>query len=270
MCARRSSTAIEVASDSTIRVLIVDDERPARERARELLEKEPGVEVVGSCAGAEEAVRAIRACEPDLMLFGVRAAAANGLSALKEIASERVPAVVFVTAQEERVLRAFENRDFDYVVKPIDAARLREAVRSARERALSSAPGVFERRLLSLLEDLKHRVRSYDRLVIKTGGKLWFLKTEEIDWIGAEGNYVRIHAGRESPLVRETMCEIEARLDPSRFVRIHKSTIVNTDRIREIQPLFNGTHSVLLHDGTRLTWSRGYREQLRALTGEEF
>jgi two-component system LytT family response regulator len=104
---------------------------------------------------------------------------------------------------------------------------------------------------------------------LKTGGKLSFLKPEEIDWIEAEGNYVRIHAARESPLVRETMAEIESRLDPSRFVRIHKSTIVNTDRIREIQALFNGTHSVLLRDGTRLTWSRGYREQLRALTGDE-
>lgn len=253
----------------TIRVLIVDDERSARERARELLEKEPGIEVVGACGCGEEAVRAIRAGEPDLMFFGVRTPAAYGLSALRVIGAERMPAVVFVTAHDERALKAFENHAFDYVVKPIDAGRLRDALRSARERPSSSVPGTFQRRLLSLLEDLRPRARSVDRLVIKTEGKLSFLKTEAIDWIGAEGNYVRIHAGRESPLVRETMGEIEARLDPSRFVRIHKSTIVNTDRIREIQPLFNGTHSVLLHDGTRLTWSRGYREQLRALTGNE-
>ncbi len=253
----------------TIRVLIVDDERPARERARELLEKEPGIEIVGACACAEDAARAIRAFEPDLMFFGVRAPAAHGLSALREMGAERMPAVVFVVVPDERALRAFENHSFDYVVKPIDAGQLRDALRSARERPSSGLPGTFQRRLLSLLEELRHRARSFDRLVIKTGGKLSFLKAEAIDWIGAEGNYVRIHAGRESPLVRETMTEIETRLDPARFVRIHKSTIVNTDRIREIQPLFNGTHSVLLHDGTRLTWSRGYREQLRALTGEE-
>ena len=266
---RRSSTAIEVADGLTIRILIVDNERPARERARELLEKEPGIEIVGACAAAGEAVRVIRAREPDLMLFGVRTPVEESLSALREIAADRMPAVVFVTAPGERALRAFERNAFDSVVEPVDAGRLRDAVRKARERLPSSDPEAFQRRLSSLLADLRPRARSLDRLVIKTGGKLAFLKAEEVDWIGAEGNYVRIHAGRESPLVRETMGEIESRLDPSRFVRIHKSTIVNADRIREIQPLFNGTHSVLLRDGTRLTWSRGYREQLRALTGEE-
>jgi two-component system LytT family response regulator len=247
----------------------VDDERPARERAWEILAREPGVEIVGACAGAEEAARAIRACEPDLMLFGVRTPPARGLSELREITVERMPAVVLLIARDERALKAFESHAFDYVVKPIEAGRLRSALRSARERFSSPAPDMFQRRLLSLLDDLQPRARSFDRLVIKTGGKLAFLKPEGIDWIGAEGNYIRIHAGRESSLVRETMSEIEARLDPSRFVRIHKSTIVNADRIREIQPLFNGSHSVLLIDGTRLTWSRGYREQLRALTGDD-
>lgn len=265
----RSSTAIDVTNEFKTRVLIVDDERPSRARARELLEAEPGVEVVGECDGGEEAVRAIRGLAPDLVFLDVPMPVRSGFAALREIGSDGMPAVVFMTAYDRRALRAFEEHAFDYVLKPFDTERFRDTLRRVRAQLPYPAVGAYRQRLLWLLEDLTPRARRLDRLVIRSGGRVSFLKAEEIDWIGAEGNYVRIHAGKQSPLVRDTMNEVEARLDPSRFVRIHKSTIVNADRIKEIQPLFNGTHSVLLLDGTRLTWSRGYREQLRALTGEE-
>ncbi|HJW15171.1 MAG TPA: LytTR family DNA-binding domain-containing protein [Thermoanaerobaculia bacterium] len=247
----------------------MDGERLARERARELLREDSGVEVVGECAGPEEAIGAIRASTPDLVLLDVQMPGKGGLAVLAEIGAGAMAAVVFMTAPDRRALRAFDEHAFDYVLKPFDAERFRSTLKRVRAQLPYPAPGAFRRRLLSLLEDLKPRARPQDRLVIRSGGRVSFLKAEEIDWIEAEGNYVRIHAGSQRPLVRDTMSEIEARLDSSRFVRIHKSTIVNADRIKEIQPLFNGTHSVLLHDGTRLTWSRGYREQLRALTGEE-
>ena len=247
----------------------MDEERAARTRAHELLQGEPGVEVVGECDGGEEAVRAIRALAPDLVFLDVPTAVRSGLAALREIGVDGMPPVVFMTSYDRRALRAFEEHAFDYVLKPFDTERFGDTLRRVRAQLPYPALAAYRQRLLWLLEDLAPRPRRLDRLVIRSGGRVSFLKTEEIDWIGAEGNYVRIHAGKQSPLVRDTLSEIEARLDPSRFVRIHKSTIVNTERIREIQPLFNGAHSVLLQDGTRLTWSRGYREQLRALTGEE-
>jgi two-component system, LytTR family, response regulator len=262
-------TVSEATCDGRIRVLIVDDESLARDRARQLLEEEPDVEIVGECASGPEAVAAIESAGPDLVLLDVQMPGMDGFAVLAKVSPGRLPAVVFVTAHDEHALEAFQVHALDYLLKPFDGERLRESLQRARERIRSAAPHAFDRRLLALLADLKPRARTLDRIVLRTGGRLSFLKTDEVDWIEGEGNYLRVHAGKQSYLLRETLSDIEARLDPARFVRIHKSTIVNTERIREIQPLFNGAHSVLLHDGTRLTWSRGYRNQLRALTGEE-
>jgi two-component system LytT family response regulator len=265
---RRNRTASDATSDVRIRVLIVDDEPLARDRTRQLLEEEPGVEIVGECASGQDAVAAIESTEPDLVFLDVQMPGMDGFAVLEKVGASRLPAVVFVTAHDEHALKAFQVHALDYLLKPFDAERLRESLQRAREQLRSAAPRAFQRRLFAMLADLKPRARILDRIVIRSGGRLSFLKTDEVDWIEGEGNYLRIHAGKLSYLLRETLSEIGARLDPARFVRIHKSTIVNTDRIREIQPLFNGAQSVLLHDGTRLTWSRGYREQLRALTGE--
>ena len=262
-------TASEATRDVRIRVLIVDDEPLARDRTRQLLEEEPDVEIVGECASGEDAVAAIESAAPDLVFLDVQMPGMDGFGVLARISASRLPAVVFVTAHDEHALKAFQVHALDYLLKPFDGARLSGSLQRVREQLRSAAPHLFQRRLLAMLADLKPRPGPANRIVIRSGGRLSFLKADEIDWIEGEGNYLRIHAGKQSFLQRETMGEIEARLDPSRFVRIHKSTIVNTERIREIQPLFNGAHSVLLHDGTRLTWSRGYREQLRALTGEE-
>jgi two-component system LytT family response regulator len=246
----------------------VDDEPLARDRTRQLLEAEPDVEIVGECASGQDAVEVIEGARPDLVFLDVQMPGMDGFGVLERVDPGRLPAVVFVTAHDEHALRAFRVHALDYLLKPFDGERLRESLQRVREQLRSAAPGLLQLRLLSLLADLKPRARRGDRVVIQSGGRLSFLNADEIDWIEAEGNYLRIHTGQKAHLLRDTMSGIEARLDPSRFVRIHKSTIVNTDRIREIQPLFNGAHSVLLRDGTRLTWSRGYREQLRALTGE--
>jgi two-component system LytT family response regulator len=252
-----------------IRVLIVDDEALARDRTRQLLEAEPDVEIVGECSSGWDAVEVIERAGPDLVFLDVQMPGIDGFGVLERVGPSRLPAVVFVTAHDEHAIKAFRVHALDYLLKPFDGERLRESLQRAREQLRSEAPRAFQRRILSLLAEVKPRAPRADRVVIRSGGRVSFLKAEEVDWIEAEGNYLRIHAGQKSHLVRDTMNEIEARLDPSRFVRIHKSTIVNTERIREIQPLFNGAHSVLLRDGTRLTWSRGYRERLRALTGEE-
>lgn len=247
----------------------MDDEPLARDRTRQLLEAEPDVEIVGECASGEDAVELIEGAAPDLVFLDVQMPGMDGFAVLEKISPDRLPAVVFVTAHDAHALKAFGVRALDYLLKPFDGERLRESLERVRERLRSEAPRAFQQRLLSLLADMKSRARRGDRVVIRSGGRLSFLKPDEIDWIQAEGNYLRIHAAQRSHILRDTMSGIEARLDPSRFVRIHKSTIVNIERIREIQPLFNGAYSVLLRDGTRLTWSRGYREQLRALTGEE-
>jgi two-component system LytT family response regulator len=262
-------TVSEATSNDRIRVLIVDDELLARDRTRQLLEEEPDVEIVGECASGPEAVAAIESAGPDLVLLDVQMPGMDGFAVLAKVSPGRLPAVVFVTAHDEHALEAFQVHALDYLLKPFDGERLREALERARERIRSTPPHAFQRRILAMLADFKPRARRLDRIVLRSGGRLSFLKTDEVDWIEGEGNYLRVHAGKQSYLLRETLSDIEARLDPARFVRIHKSTIVNTDRIREIQPLFNGAHSVLLHDGTRLTWSRGYRAGLRALTGEE-
>jgi two-component system LytT family response regulator len=250
-------------------VLIVDDEPLARDRTRQLLEEEPDIEIVGECASGQEAVAAIENAGPDLVFLDVQMPGMDGFAVLASARARKLPAVIFVTAHDEHALEAFRVHAVDYLLKPFDEGRLRESLQGARERIRSAAPQAFARRILSMLADLKPRAPFLGRIVLRSGGRLSFLKADEVDWIEGEGNYLRIHAGKQSWLLRETLGEIEARLDPARFVRIHKSTIVNTERIREIQPLFNGAHSVLLHDGTRLTWSRGYRRRLRALTGEK-
>ena len=259
---------VSASTSDRIRVLIVDDESLARERTRLLLEEDPEVEIVGECASGTEAVAAIESTVPDLVLLDVQMPGVNGFAVLAKIRPGRLPAVIFVTARDEHALEAFRVHALDDLLKPFDGERLRESLARARESIRSVPPHAFARRILAMLADVAPRARRLDRIVLRSGGRLSFLKADEVDWIEGEGNYLRVHAGKQSYLLRETLSDIAARLDPERFVRIHKSTIVNTERIREIQPLFNGAHSVLLLDGTRLTWSRGYREQLRALTGE--
>jgi two-component system LytT family response regulator len=246
-----------------IRTLVVDDEPLARERLMGLLAGEPDIETIGQCRDGEEAVRAIIEHSPDLVFLDVQMPAMNGFEVIDAVGSERMPLVIFVTAYDQHALKAFQVRALDYVLKPFDRERFQEALQRARAHIQRDETGDLGRRLLALVKDLRRDQPKTDRLVVKSGGRLFFLRTDEIDWIEAAGNYVRLHVGNTSHLLRETMNAIEGRLDPEKFFRIHRSRIVNIERIQEMQPWLNGEYAVVLRTGTRLTLSRGYREKLQ-------
>jgi two-component system LytT family response regulator len=253
-----------------IRTLVVDDEPIARERILSLLQQENDVEVIGQCADGIQAVSAIQQQSPDLVFLDVQMPGCDGFGVIQNIGADRMPTVVFVTAFDEYALRAFEVHALDYLLKPFGKDRFQETLKHARESLERRRAGDLGRRLLALVHDLKPEQQRLDRLVVKSGGRVFFLRTDEIDWIEAAGNYVRLHLGEESHLFRETMNGMESRLDGRRFVRIHRSRIVNTERIKELQPWFNGEYVVILRNGTRLTLSRGYREKLQEQLGKAF
>ena len=246
-----------------IRTLVADDEPLARERLTNLLSAESDIEVVGQCRDGEEAATAIVDHTPDLVFLDVQMPGMNGFEVIDAVGSERMPLVIFVTAYDQHALKAFQVRALDYLLKPFDRERFQEALQRARAHIQRDETGDLGRRLLALVKDLRRDQPKTDRLVVKSGGRLFFLRTDEIDWIEAAGNYVRLHVGTTSHLLRETMNAIEGRLDPEKFFRIHRSRIVNMERIQEMQPWLNGEYAVLLRTGTRLTLSRGYREKLQ-------
>jgi two-component system, LytTR family, response regulator len=252
-----------------IRTLIVDDEPLARERLRSLLETQADVDVVGECRDGNEAFEAIRSQAPDLVFLDVQIPERNGFEVLEAIGPQNAPAIVFVTAYDQYALQAFEVHAVDYLLKPFDEDRFGKALERARLAVKQETSGDVSRKLLSLLQDLKAPPGHLERLVVKSAGRLFFLRTEEIDWIESAGNYVCLHVGGESHLLRETMNGLEARLDPNRFVRIHRTAIVNIDEIKELQPLFHGEYQVVLRDGTQLTLSRGFRDRLQEVIGRE-
>lgn len=243
--------------------LIVDDEPLARERLMGLLSAEPDIEVLGECRDGEEAVSVIHDRHPDLVLLDVEMPRLNGFQVIDTIGPDEMPMVIFVTAYDQHAIRAFEVRALDYLLKPFDRSRFTDALQRARTQIESQASGDLGRRLIALMKDLRREPAKTDRLVVKSGGRLFFLRTDEIDWVEAAGNYVRLHVGSQAHLLRETMNGIEARLDPERFFRIHRCRIVNIERIQEMQPWLNGEYSVVLRSGVQLTLSRGYRERLQ-------
>ena len=252
-----------------IRTVIVDDEPLARERMRSLLGSETDVEVVGEARDGVEAVEAILGQSPDLVFLDVQMPKLDGFEVIQTVGADRMPAVVFVTAYDQHALRAFEVQALDYLLKPFDHERFQGALKRVRRQMDSQETGDLGRRLLALVKDLKtDRPTRSDRLVVKSGGRLFFLRSDEIDWIEAAGNYVRLHVGNDGHLLRETMNSIEGRLNPDIFFRIHRSHIVNIERIKELQPWFNGEYVVILRNGSRLTLSRGYREKLQERLGK--
>jgi two-component system, LytTR family, response regulator len=255
-----------MATAST-RVLIVDDEPLARERLRTLLSDEPGMEIAGEAADGASAADAIRALSPDLVFLDVQMPGSTGFDVIERVGADKMPFVVFVTAYDRYALRAFDVHALDYLLKPFDRDRFRQAIARARQQLERRTGGDIERRLMALVKDLKPAQSRVDRFVVKSGGRVFFVRNDEIDWIEAAGNYVKLHVGTDSHLFRETMNSVEARLDPDLFFRIHRSHIVNIERIRELQPWFNGEYVVFLKNGTRLTLSRGYRERLQERVG---
>jgi len=252
-----------------IRTVVVDDEPLARERVRALLETQEGIEVVGDCADGLRAVATIQAKEPELVFLDIQIPELDGIGVVERIGVEKMPVVVFVTAYDQYALQAFEVHAVDYLLKPFDEERFLKALARARQAVEARRAGAVNERLFALIRDLKAPAGHLERLVVKTSGRLFFLRVEEIDWIESSGNYVCLHVGDEGHLLRETMSGIEAKLDPARFIRIHRTSIVNIDRIKELQPLFHGEYDVVLRNGKTLTLSRGYRDRLQGLLGKD-
>jgi two-component system LytT family response regulator len=250
--------------------MVVDDEPMARERLVGLLGQEKDIELIGECADGSQAITAIQSHQPDLVFLDVQMPACDGFGVVQHVGAERMPAVVFVTAYDEYALKAFEVHAIDYLLKPFGKDRFQQTLQHARAHVERRRAGDLGRRLMALVQDIKPEPQRMDRLVVKSGGRVFFLRTDDIDWIEAAGNYVRLHLGEDSHLFRETMNNMEGRLDAHRFVRIHRSRIVNTDRIKELQPWFNGEYVVVLQNGAPLTLSRGYREKLQERLGKGF
>jgi two-component system, LytTR family, response regulator len=253
----------------TRRVVVADDEPIGRQRLVRLLQAEPETDVVAACADGEEAVQAIREHAPDIVLLDIQMPHLDGFEVVAALGDAHQPAVIFVTAHDQYAVRAFEIHAFDYLLKPVDQDRLRDAMVRATSGSSRAAQGTATRRILTLLEELnaRERVRGQDRLVVRTPERAFFLRCDSIDWIEAAGKFVHLHVGRAVHALRESMAELEQELDPARFLRISRSVIVNLDRIQEIQPWFQGDYVLILTDGTRLTSTRGYRENMRRLLG---
>lgn len=251
-----------------IRTLIIDDVALARERIKRCLASDPEIAIVGECDNGAKAVADIRSLAPDLIFLDVHMPALDGFGVLEALKNERAPAVIFVTAYNEYAIQAFEVNALDYLLKPVDCERLDKAVERAKSRlAQSVRDDDLDSRFRAMIEDLKSGSKFIKRLTIKLTGRTILLPTDEIDWIETHGNYLKVYAGRESHLIRGTMQSLETKLDPEKFVRVHRSVIVNVEKIKEIYPRSNGDQDLVLQNGQQLMLSRNYRDKFFALLG---
>jgi two-component system LytT family response regulator len=254
--------------NAPIRVLIADDEALARKFIRRMLKDDHDVEIVGECSNGKETVAMIRKHNPDVVFLDVQMPEMDGFAVLESVGVERLPEIIFATAYEQYAIRAFELHALDYLLKPFDQARFKDAINHAKERLRSERQNEGRMQISALLESIKNKPQYLDRVMIKASGRITFLSVDEINWVEADDKYVRLHTGNISPMVRQTLSAMEAQLDPAKFRRVHRSALVNVERIKELQPLFSGEHSILLEDGTKLTLSRNYKEKLFELLGK--
>jgi two-component system LytT family response regulator len=254
--------------NAPIRALIADDEALARKFIRRMLKDDHDIEIVGECSNGKETVAMIKKQRPDIVFLDVQMPEMDGFAVLESVGFEHLPEIIFATAYEKYAIRAFELHALDYLLKPFDQARFRDAIKHAKERFRSERGSEGRTQINALLESIKNTTPYLDRLMIKASGRITFLSIDEINWIEADDKYVHLHAGKIRPMIRQTLSAMETQLDPKKFRRIHRSTIVNVKRIKELQPLFNGEHSLLLEDGTKLTLSRNYRAKLFELLGK--
>lgn len=246
-----------------LRIVYADDEPLARQRLEDLLSAEDDVDVVAACADGEEAAQAILEERPDLALLDVQMPGLTGFDVVEAVGAEDLPVVIFVTAHDEFALRAFDAHAIDYLLKPVSPQRFRAAIERARAQVAHRRNHGPAPDLRALMDSLAERKGYPDRFAVRVGHRLLFVRVGAIDWIGAEGNYACLHAGKQSHLIRDTMTSLERRLDPQTFLRIHRSTIVNMERVREIQSLTNRSYVVILEDGTKVESSSGYRQQIQ-------
>jgi two-component system, LytTR family, response regulator len=247
-----------------IRTLIVDDEALARERLRQLLEENPEIEIIGECSDGQEAVATLEKERADLVFLDIQMPELDGFGVLEAIRVEPMPVIVFVTAHDQFALRAFEVHAVDYLLKPFDRERFATALNHALEQVKQRGRSGITEKQSAVLAEL-NPPKPAERLAVKTGGRVFLIKVQDLDWIEAAHNYVELHVNKQTHLLRDTLNAIEARLPPDKFVRISRSVIVNIERIKELQPLFYGEYTVILANGTRLTLSRRYRDKLQQL-----
>jgi two-component system LytT family response regulator len=244
------------------RALIVDDEPLARKRIRRMLSGESDMTVVGECADGLSAVSAINDLSPDLVFLDVQMPEMNGLEVIRAISPRRLPALVFVTAYDAYALQAFEAEALDYLLKPFDPIRFRETLQRVRRRLAGPGGDELSEQIRQLASRFSAEPKYLQRLVVKTGDRVLLLNVGEVDWLEAAGNYVCVHAGKQSHIVRDSLGHLESCLDPGHFARIHRSTVVNLDRIRELRPHWHGDYKIILQSGQVLQLSRRHREAL--------
>lgn len=263
-----------------IRTIIVDDEPLGRSRIAALLEDEEDIEVIAQCGDGVEALRVIGESNPDLLFLDVQIPEMTGFELLDALDRFDPPVVIFVTAHDEFALRAFDVHALDYILKPFDDERFYHALDRARVQIRDHDATTLHHRLRDFLTDApdfrrgpstsENERRRLTRIVVKDGDRILFLKVDDVDWIEAADYYAKIHVGGQTYLIRETLANLEEQLDPERFVRIHRSTIVNLDRVQEMQPWFHGAFVVILVDGTELRLSRSRREHLQSRLQQTF
>jgi two-component system LytT family response regulator len=246
-----------------VRALIVDDEPLAREWVRVAIQDDPDIEIAAECGDGFKAVEAIDELRPDLVFLDVQMPGLDGFGVLGMVPPEELPAIIFVTAFDQYALRAFDAHAVDYLMKPFSRERIHEAVKRAKAWLSRQGDDDLRSTLLKLVEDIRKERSFPEWLLLKNEGKSIFVKVRDIDWIESSRNNVRLHVGHQTYLFHETTAGIEGKLDPRKFLRIHRSAIVNIERIKEMHPWFNGDYSVTLRDGTQLTMSSTYRERLK-------
>lgn len=245
-----------------VRTLVVDDEPPARRRVRKFLAEMADVEVIGECADGGEAVEAIREYAPDLLLLDIQMPKVGGFEVIREVGAERVPAVIFVTAYDRFAVQAFEMHALDYLLKPFTRSRFDQALGRAKSQIAGAQASAFGGRLQELIKTLDGRASYLERISVRLGERIILVPVGEIDWIEAAGDRALLHTGKKTHAVRESLSMLGGRLDPCKFVRAHRSAIVNVDKVREMIPQFCGDQTLVLRDGARLTLSRTHRDEL--------
>lgn len=253
-----------------IRTLIVDDEPLARRGLRVALGKDREIEIVDEAADGPEAVEKIRSIKPDLVFLDIQMPELNGFEVLDSLGADEIPMVVFVTAYDQYALNAFQVHALDYLLKPYEDERLLEAVDRAKAHLRQKNGSSPMKRVQEMLDSTRAERSRVGRIMVRSGGRITFVRVDDVDWIEAQGDYICLHTQGKKHLIREKISDMETQLSPENFLRIHRSTMVNVTRIREMQPMFHGEYAVVLQDGTRLTMSRSFRDRVfERLTGTQ-
>lgn len=258
-----------MTDEKKIRVAIVDDEALARDRIRQLLQKDHEVEIVAEFADGAGAAAGIAALRPDLVFLDIHMPEYDGFEVLGKLEPHEVPLIIFVTAYDKHAVHAFEVHACDYILKPFKKSRFEEAMTRAKHELRYRNITEVTSRTLAVLESIRKQPRSLSRLTVKEQNRVFFVKTSDIDWIESEDNYIRIHSAGASHLIRHSLASLEKELAPGEFVRIHRRIMVRVENIREIRHTISRSYHVLLRDGTKLPVSRGFRENLRAIFGSD-